>query len=206
MPGRVELGSRKEPTQSRSRQMRSDILEAAIRVLRREGALRFTTWRIAETAGVSVGSLYQYFPNKEAIIFAIHSEQVDRTWKDVQTILDHPRWTPRRKVRAITELFFLVEAQEVSVMGSALRDAEIYFANQPEYQALWRDVLARLAQFVRKALKGRVSRAEAAVRARFMAMAIENFGQTVARMGLGSKATLTWARQCAEAVSECLGL
>ena len=50
---------------------------AATRVLEREGLERLTTTRIAEVAGVSVGSLYQYFPNREAIIGAIIDEQLD---------------------------------------------------------------------------------------------------------------------------------
>ena len=58
------ISARKRPRQARSERLVATILEAAIRVLAREGAQRFTTARVAETAGVSVGSLYQYFPNK----------------------------------------------------------------------------------------------------------------------------------------------
>ena len=77
MASRVTLTSRKEPKQaSRSRQMRDDILTASIRVLRKGRFPRFTTWRVAEAAGISVGSLYQYFPNKHALVFAIHSRTV----------------------------------------------------------------------------------------------------------------------------------
>jgi AcrR family transcriptional regulator len=53
------------------------IIEAATRVLEREGLHRLTTTRIAEVAGVSVGSLYQYFPHREAIIGAIIDRQLD---------------------------------------------------------------------------------------------------------------------------------
>lgn len=47
------------------------IHEAAIQVLLAEGLTRFTTIRVAERAGISIGTLYQYFPNKEALLFAI---------------------------------------------------------------------------------------------------------------------------------------
>ena len=59
--------ARNEPKQERSRRLVEAILEAAIRVLARDGAAAFTTIRVAERAGVSVGSLYQYFPDKQAI-------------------------------------------------------------------------------------------------------------------------------------------
>lgn len=59
---------RKRPAQSRSRATREAILEAAARILEHHPGGPFTTNHIAETAGVSIGSLYQYFPGKEAIL------------------------------------------------------------------------------------------------------------------------------------------
>lgn len=70
------LSSRKEPRQARSTQLVADILEAAVRVLAREGAHRFTTARVAETAGISIGSLYQYFPDKIAIVAAVRDRHL----------------------------------------------------------------------------------------------------------------------------------
>lgn len=62
---------RKTPIQERSRATVEVIVEAAARILFREGADALSTNRIAEVAGVSVGSLYQYFPNREAIVTAL---------------------------------------------------------------------------------------------------------------------------------------
>jgi AcrR family transcriptional regulator len=62
---------RKIPTQERSRAMVSVILEAATRVLMKEGYARATTNRIAKAAGISVGSFYQYFPTKDAVVVAL---------------------------------------------------------------------------------------------------------------------------------------
>ena len=62
---------RREPAQARSREMIRSIIEAAQRVLRREGWSGFTTNRVAKTAGVSVGSLYQYFANKDDLAIAL---------------------------------------------------------------------------------------------------------------------------------------
>ena len=59
------------------------ILQAATQVLAQEGAGRFTTARVAEKAGVSVGSVYQYFPNKAAILFRLQSDE----WRQTQEML-----------------------------------------------------------------------------------------------------------------------
>src|SRR5690349_6140612 len=120
MARKLDLQPRKEPRQERSRQMRADILDAGVRVLQREGALSFTTPRVAEMAGISVGSLYQYFPNKQALLFAIHSRIAERAWVEVQAILDHPRWSPRKKLARVALLFFFAESKDVREMGAAL--------------------------------------------------------------------------------------
>ncbi len=59
---------RKSPSQRRSADTVETIMEAAVRILRRDGYAGLTTRRVAEVAGVSVGSLYQYFPNRQAIV------------------------------------------------------------------------------------------------------------------------------------------
>lgn len=72
------LEPRKLPRQKRSEAMVEAILEAAVRVLEREGLAAFTATRVAEVAGISVGSLYQYFPNKHALTAAlIRREQAE---------------------------------------------------------------------------------------------------------------------------------
>jgi AcrR family transcriptional regulator len=63
----VRANSRKKPQQERSIAMVATLLEAATRVFVKEGYAKATTNRIAKAAGVSVGSLYQYFPSKDAI-------------------------------------------------------------------------------------------------------------------------------------------
>ena len=73
------LKPRKKPIQARSGATVEAIFEAAIQVLLADGLAWLTTTRVAERAGVSVGTLYQYFPNKEALLFAIllrHFEEV----------------------------------------------------------------------------------------------------------------------------------
>ena len=60
------------------------VLEAVPRVLKRHGAAAVTTNRVAEAAGVSIGSLYQYFPDKQAIFRALHERHVDGVRKVIE--------------------------------------------------------------------------------------------------------------------------
>ena len=67
----VRTNPRKNASQERSRLTVDALLEATARILVREGFDKASTNRIAEVAGVSVGSLYQYFPSKEALVAAL---------------------------------------------------------------------------------------------------------------------------------------
>jgi AcrR family transcriptional regulator len=71
VPRRPRLQPRKIPRQSRSTATVDAMVEAAARILRAEGYERATVNRVAQVAGVSVGSLYQYFPTKEALVGAV---------------------------------------------------------------------------------------------------------------------------------------
>jgi AcrR family transcriptional regulator len=65
------LKARKKPGQARSQETVNVILEASARILESEGLRGFNTNAIAAKAGVSIGSLYQYFPNKDSIVLAL---------------------------------------------------------------------------------------------------------------------------------------
>jgi AcrR family transcriptional regulator len=70
---------RKHASQDRSRATVDALIEATARILVREGFDKASTNRIAEVAGVSVGSLYQYFPGKEALVIAVidrHNQEI----------------------------------------------------------------------------------------------------------------------------------
>jgi AcrR family transcriptional regulator len=70
---------RKEASQDRSRATVDALVDATARILVREGFDKASTNRIAEVAGVSVGSLYQYFPSKEALVAAVierHQQEI----------------------------------------------------------------------------------------------------------------------------------
>lgn len=72
------LKSRKQPAQARSQATVEAIFEATIQVLLRGGTRALTTNRVVERAGVSIGTLYQYFPGKEALLYALVDRHLDR--------------------------------------------------------------------------------------------------------------------------------
>ena len=122
---------RKRPQQARSEQLVADILQAATRVLAREGARRFTTARVAEAAGVSVGSLYQYFPNKAAILFRLQVEEWRATAGLLQSILADRNRPPFERLRLVTRAFFRSECEEAS-LRVALSDTAALYRDAPE--------------------------------------------------------------------------
>jgi AcrR family transcriptional regulator len=83
----MDLQKRRQPKQWRSRQTVEAILDAVIRILKRQGIGGVTTNRVAEVAGVSIGSVYQYFPDKQAIFIALHRRHVDQVDRIIQTTL-----------------------------------------------------------------------------------------------------------------------
>jgi len=83
MPRKPPLHPRKSASQQRSRATVDSLVEATARILVREGFDKASTNRIAEVAGVSVGSLYQYFPSKEALV----AEVILRHQQEIQDVV-----------------------------------------------------------------------------------------------------------------------
>lgn len=102
--------ARKTPTQARAVRTREAIVEAAFQLLAREGEGALSTNRIAERAGVSVGSIYQYFEDKDAILLALINRERDamaaRIGKELEGVdpsgLEE---VTRRIIRAVIEAF-----------------------------------------------------------------------------------------------------
>jgi AcrR family transcriptional regulator len=126
-----DISPRKAPKQQRSSRLVADILEAAIRVLEKEGAPRFTMARVAEKAGVSVGSLYQYFPNKESILFRLQSGEWDQTRGMLEKILGEKGASPQVRLRKAIQFFFRSEHEEAH-FRVALEDAAPLYRDAPE--------------------------------------------------------------------------
>ena len=125
------ISSRKQPQQARSTELVAAILQAAIQVLAKEGATRFTTARVAEKAGVSVGSVYQYFPNKAAILFRLQSDEWQQTTQMLRDILDKTDVAPLERLRTLVHAFIHSECEEAQ-MRVALNDAAPLYRDAPE--------------------------------------------------------------------------
>ena len=145
------ISARKNPQQTRSAQLVAAILEAAIRVLVRDGAYDFTTARVAEAAGVSVGSLYQYFPNKEAILFRLQADEWRQTMSQLERIVSDSNTPWPQRLRAAVRTFFRSECDEAA-FRSALEEAAPLYREVPEARAHAEEGRHLMERFMREVL------------------------------------------------------
>ncbi|WNL44077.1 TetR family transcriptional regulator [Dyella sp. BiH032] len=145
------ISSRKQPQQARSAELVAAVLEAAAQVLAKEGAQRFTTARVAEKAGVSIGSLYQYFPNKAAILFRLQSDEWRRTNELLSGILQDKRHPPLDRLRHLVHAFLRSECEEAD-MRVALGDAAPLYRDAPEAKEAKAAGERTIQAFMREAL------------------------------------------------------
>ena len=146
-----QISSRKQPKQARSTQLVAVILQAALHVLAEEGAHRFTTTRVAERAGVSVGSLYQYFPNKAAILFRLQSDEWRQTTDLLRRILEDVNKPPLERLRNLVQAFIRSECAEAEIRV-ALNDAAPLYRDAPEAKEARASGERTMQVFMREAL------------------------------------------------------
>ena len=96
---------RKLPRQARAHATVDAILEATVQILDQDGLDAATTTRIAEVAGVSVGSLYQYFSHRDAILHALQEREFERALRMMQTVLARANLAqnPRETLTAVMQ-------------------------------------------------------------------------------------------------------
>lgn len=145
------IHSRKQPKQARSAGLVATILEAAVRVLAEEGAQRFTTARVAEKAGVSVGSLYQYFPNKASILYRLQSDEWKETTEQWRAILGDTARPPLDRLRDLVRSFLRSEAEEAA-LRVALDDAAPLYRDAVEAEEIHSEGDRIIAAFMVEAL------------------------------------------------------
>ncbi|MDR3672695.1 MAG: TetR/AcrR family transcriptional regulator [Holophaga sp.] len=85
---------RKRPLQARARATVDAIFDATIQVLLADGLQQLTTVRVAERAGASVGTLYQYYPHKEALLYSVLERHLLRIWESVERAAASVHHTP----------------------------------------------------------------------------------------------------------------
>jgi len=106
---------RKRPSQSRSIVTVDAIFDATIQVLLGFGLERLTTTKVAERAGVSVGTLYQYFPNKEALLIAVLERHLSRVVEVVESACSRAHGQPTKTmVDAVVDAFFVAKLENKS--------------------------------------------------------------------------------------------
>lgn len=107
---------RKMPIQTRATVTVGAICEATIQVLLSHGADRLTTTRVADRAGVSVGTLYQYYPNKRSLLFAVFEDHMDKVSLAVETACAGACHKPMSEmIRRVVEAFVDVKMQRADI-------------------------------------------------------------------------------------------
>jgi AcrR family transcriptional regulator len=107
---------RKTPVQARSAVTVKAISEATIQVLLTHGAGRLTTTRVAERAGVSVGTLYQYYPNKRSLLFAVFEDHLDKVSRAVEVACEDACHKPMSEmIRLVVEAYVDVKMQRADI-------------------------------------------------------------------------------------------
>lgn len=199
---RPALVPRKEPVQARSAQLVADILKAAIRVLEREGPHRFTTIRVAETAGVSVGSLYQYFPNKQAILFRLQLDEWEATGEMMDRLLADKSKSPAARLRGVVRAFFQSECDEAP-LRLALDAATPNYHDAPEAHAGRAKSYELVSEFVAAAAP-RASAAQRRFAGEMIFMTITAIGKQVSERRPTKQALTRWADAVADMLTTYL--
>jgi AcrR family transcriptional regulator len=113
---------RKRPVQARSEATVSALFEASIQVLLAAGYRKLTTTRVAERAGVSVGTLYQYFPNREALIICVIEQYLEEIVSSIEQTCQELNGQPLEELATgLVDAFIAVKYRRVE-LSRALRE------------------------------------------------------------------------------------
>ena len=126
----IRTSLRKAPSQSRAQETVEAVLQATTRILKRDGNEKLNTNRIAEVAGISIGSLYQYFPGKEAILAMLVRRHLESKFAIVDRQLSK---NPQAKIETV--IHEIIDALVVS-KGENSRFEQILEEQIPKLGAL----------------------------------------------------------------------
>ena len=115
----IRFRTRKTPRQTRSAASVNAILEATLQVLLTVGKQKLTTTRVAQRAGVSVGTLYQYFPNKSALLQALLKQHLDSVADAIEIACASLDGAPLETIaEGITSAFLEAKFQDIQVSAA----------------------------------------------------------------------------------------
>lgn len=169
------VSPRKEPVQSRSLELRRAILEAATYVLKQEGPAGFTTNKVADRAGVSIASVYQYYPNKESLLFHLVELEWSNTFNKVFPILQNETLSHRSRFKEFVHAFYETEVGEYN-LKVAMANAGLLIEHSDEYRAIFLKGQAVLEEFLMSAQKSPRSE-ELSQRAEFIQSTITSYSE-----------------------------
>lgn len=107
---KTALKPRKSPVQARSTATIEVLHEATIQVLLKEGIVKCNTTRIAERAGVSVGSIYQYYPNRDSLLAAVLQRHLDRVAEKIEELcLKYEKTSIKTLISALVDEIILAK-------------------------------------------------------------------------------------------------
>jgi len=143
---------RRRPRQRRALETVEAILDSVTRVLKREGAEAITTNRIAEVAGVSIGSVYQYFPDKRAILVALHERHIAEVDRMIESkLVENAAASLEGLVRALIEAMIDAHAIDPELH-------ELLMTHVPHKADGSRDFASRLHGAFRLAISSRTTK------------------------------------------------
>lgn len=140
------LAPRKQPLQDRSAQTFADLVEAAALVLETAGFEGFNTNAVAERAGVSVGSLYQYFPSKDGLIVALMRREDERFFDEAVAALqsDGGRETMARYIEvAVRQQLARPRLARLLDIEEGRPDLQRALKGSKDFRPMLEDVIAR---------------------------------------------------------------
>jgi AcrR family transcriptional regulator len=120
----IALKPRKMPVQARSTVTVEAISEAAIQVLLSHGEERLTTTRVAARAGVSVGTLYQYYPNKKSLLYAVLERHLNHVADTVEAACENACHKPMAEmIQDLVEAFVDAKMERADISVALYRAA-----------------------------------------------------------------------------------
>lgn len=167
---RARIRQRKEPQQARAQHTVEAVLAATLQVLLREGYSKLTTTRVAERAGVSVGTLYQYFPDKRSLVAALKVQYFEKLLAELKAAVERAVPLPLPEaVRVVIDALLAVKREKLP-LARALRGPLAEF----EGRGIARDAREHTEALLLRLLTARASTLpEPELSARVLAAAME---------------------------------